>query len=422
MARKPVDTALYDVLGVSVDTTQEELRRAYRSLALKYHPDKNKSEGAAEKFKNISEAYSVLSNPEKRSMYDSTGRYSTSDSSSGKRGMRPEDVFSEFFGASFFGMAMNAGDARSEGRVTRGSDVLLPIDVTLEELYTGCTKTVYINKQILCATCAGKGSVQNITETCRACDGLGVTVSVHSIGRMVTQRVQSHCTECNATGRVIPPEHRCKTCSGAKVVKARKSYDVAIPKGARKGHDIRLQKEADQAPNTIPGDVIVRVNELPHSKFKRLDEDLHYVQKIDLYTALVGGKFELAHLSGKILAGKVNVGDITAPICHKVIRSEGMPTNKNSHSRGPYGDLVIRFELFLPKVNDIDYNKIAILKDIIKFPPQSPLVADASAKRREVELVDYIENSRSSNSDDNGNYGEDDDQGHGSSHIQCAQQ
>lgn len=240
----------------------------------------------------------------------------------------------------------------------------------------------------------------------------------------MTQRVQTHCTECNTTGRIIPPKYRCKACNGTKVTKIKKVHEVTIERGARRGQDIKLKGEADQAPNCIPGDVIFRISEIPHPKFKRVDNDLICEQKIDLYTTLAGGEFELLHISKKIIKGTIGPGDITSPICHKVVRNEGMPKytkHQTSNQNRIFGDLIIRFVLVLPKPTEINYDNIDKLKSIISVSPPSPIPSSAKLQRVTVDLHDYVERPKS-HSEESANYVNDDDQSHESSHIQCAQQ
>nr|AAX46634.1 DnaJ subfamily A member 2 [Bos taurus] len=191
------DTKLYDILGVPPGASENELKKAYRKLAKEYHPDKNPNAG--DKFKEISFAYEVLSNPEKRELYDRYGEQGLREGSGGGGGM--DDIFSHIFGGGLFSFMGNQSRSRNGRR--RGEDMMHPLKVSLEDLYNGKTTKLQLSKNVLCSACSGQGGKSGAVQKCSACRGRGVRIMIRQLAPGMVQQMQSVCSDCNGEGEVI---------------------------------------------------------------------------------------------------------------------------------------------------------------------------------------------------------------------------
>ncbi|XP_005362425.1 dnaJ homolog subfamily A member 1 [Microtus ochrogaster] len=238
------ETTYYDVLGVKPNATQEELKKAYRKLALKYHPDKNPNEG--EKFKQISQAYEVLADSKKGELSDKVGEQAIKEGGAGGGFGSPMDIFDMFFG----------GGGRMQ-RERRGKNVVHQLSVTLEDLYNGATRKLALQKNVICDKCEGRGGKKGAVECCPNCRGTGMQIRIHQIGPGMVQQIQSVCMECQGHGERISPKDRCKSCNGRKIVREKKILEVHIDKGMKDGQKITFHGEGDQEPGLEPGDIII---------------------------------------------------------------------------------------------------------------------------------------------------------------------
>ncbi|KAG1180308.1 hypothetical protein G6F70_000472 [Rhizopus microsporus] len=398
------DTKFYDLLGVGPNASESELKKAYRKLALKYHPDKNPEAG--DKFKEISHAYEILSDPEKRQMYDQFGEEGL-NGGPGMGGMDAEDLFAQFFGG--FG-----GGRRGPSGPRRGKDMVHALKVSLEDLYNGKTSKLALQKHILCPKCNGKGGKEGAVRKCQSCNGQGIRIITRQMGPMI-QQMQQPCGDCQATGEVIDEKDRCTECRGKKVVGEKKILEVHIDKGMRDGQKITFSGEGDQAPDIIPGDIIIVIDEKPHPHFKRQGDDLVYEAKIDLLTALAGGKFAIPHLDDRVLMVSILPGEAIKPGEMKVIPDEGMPAHR-THTRG---HLFIKFIIDFPPPNWTAPENIAALEHIL--PPRPVLPSFGNKHVDEVVMADAQPYQTGSSGRNQNAYDEDEDDHHGPG-VQCAQQ
>jgi DnaJ homolog subfamily A member 1 len=290
------ETGLYDLLGVKANATPDELKKAYRKLALKCHPDKNPDKESGEKFKQISYAYEVLSDEKKRTIYDQGGEQALKEGGVGGEGSfsSPFDIFDMFFGG-------GGGGRRGGAREKRGNDVVHQLGVSLEDLYNGSTRKLALQKNVICDKCEGRGGKKGAVEKCTTCKGTGTQVIVNSFGPGMYQQIHTKCRECDGAGEKINPKDLCKTCNGRKIIHERKILEVHIDKGMEDGQKITFHGEGDQVPGLEPGDIIIVLDEKEHSLFKRKDMDLYMKMDINLTEALCGFQRTIKTLDNRIL-------------------------------------------------------------------------------------------------------------------------
>ncbi|KAG0336189.1 Type I HSP40 co-chaperone [Podila horticola] len=403
------ETKLYEALEVDPACSDAELKKAYRKLALKFHPDKTGGQ-TSERFQDISHAYDVLSDPQKRTVYDQYGEAGLSGEGGpggGMGGLSPEDLFSHFFGGGGGGRGGRPSGPR------RGKDVAHGLKVTLEDLYKGKTTKLALQKNILCEKCEGKGGKEGAVKTCTTCNGQGYRVMLRQMGPMM-QQIQQPCGDCRGEGEIINAKDKCKQCNGRKVTQVRKVLEVHIDRGMKDGRKIIFNGEGDQAPGTIPGDVVIVLEQREHERFKRTGDDLYYNAKIDLVTALAGGKIQVPHLDDRVLVVDILPGEVIKPSELKAVMGQGMPTERHHD----FGNLYIQFEIEFPAANWTDLPHIEQLRAIL--PPATPL--PVLAKTAHIEEVSLTEmDPRQKARAEQGHMGDDDEEGHGPG-VQCAQQ
>ncbi|CAN1251800.1 DnaJ protein homolog ANJ1 [Linum perenne] len=309
--KKSDNTKYYEILGVPKSASPEDLKKAYRKAAIKNHPDKG---GDPEKFKELAQAYEVLSDPEKREIYDQYGEDALKEGmGGGGGGHNPFDIFESFFGGGFGG----GGSSRGR-RQRRGEDVVHPLKVSLEDLYLGTTKKLSLSRNVICSKCSGK---------CSGCQGSGMKVSIRQLGPGMIQQMQHPCNECKGTGESISDKDRCSQCKGEKVVPEKKVLEVHVEKGMQNGQKITF-------PETITGDIVFVLQQKEHPRFKRKGDDLFVEHTLLLTEALCGFRFVLTHLDGRQLLIKSLPGEVVKPDSFKAINDEGMPMYQKPFLKG----------------------------------------------------------------------------------------
>ena len=344
----------YEVLGVARNANADEIKKAYRKAAIKYHPDKNPGEKESEeKFKEAAEAYDVLSNPEKRARYDQFGHAGMNGSAAGggyggfsSGGFSMEDIFSQFgdifgghFGGGFSGFGSSSGSSRSRG-VNRGSDLRVKVKLTLQEIATGTVKKLKINKTIACDKCGGTGAQSpSDYQTCSTCKGSGYVSRVENtfFGRMQTQSV---CPTCGGEGKVI--SHPCDKCHGEGTVRGEEVVEIRIPAGVGEGMRLNVAGKGNAARHGgVNGDLQVIIEEIPSPDFVRDGNDLIYNLSIPVTTALLGGSVEVPTIDSRVKI-KIEAGTQAGKVLR--LRGKGLPeVNGYGH-----GDILIVVDLKIP--------------------------------------------------------------------------
>lgn len=404
------ETAYYDLLGVKPNCSADDLKKAYRKLALKFHPDKNPNEG--ERFKAISQAYEVLSNDEKRRLYDMGGEKAIKEGGMGG-GSSPMDIFDMFFNMGGRGRGRDHGPRK-------GKDMHFSLSVSLEELYNGSTRKLKVSRKQICEGCKGSGTKTPGVgpETCTSCRGTGMTVRIERLGSSFVQQIQTMCPECSGTGEKIAAKDRCKSCQGEKVVKSSKVLEVHIDKGMLDGQKICFSGEADQDPAYEPGDIVVMLEQKSHETFKRVSNiNLMINLNINLTEALCGFQKAITTLDNRTLMLTIIPGEVIKHGAVKFVSGEGMPTYKNPFEKGK---LIVQFTVDFP-----EKLSPAIIPSLESLLPPRPKNLDLPATDfEEVNLLDYSheeEEKRRANRHDYDSYEEDGDMHHGAGPgVQCA--
>ncbi|KAJ5712879.1 Type I HSP40 co-chaperone [Penicillium malachiteum] len=411
------DTKFYDCLGVPPTASDTQLRSAYKKGALKFHPDKNADNPeAAEKFKELSHAYEILSDGEKRQIYDQYGEEGL-EHGGGGGGMNAEDLFSQFFGGGGGGFGGMFGGGMRETGPKKARTIHHVHKVNLEDIYKGKVSKLALQKSVICAGCDGRGGKDGAVKECTGCNGSGMKTMMRQMGPMI-QRFQTVCPDCNGEGEIIREKDRCKRCTGKKTIVERKVLHVHVDKGVRDGHKIEFRGEGDQMPGVLPGDVVFEIEQKPHARFQRKGDDLFYQAEIDLLTALAGGSIHIEHLDERWMTVNIAPGEVIVPDAIKVIPGQGMPSFRHHD----HGNLYIKFDVKFPEKDQLQ-NLDLLEKVLPTRTQQCTPPADAMVEDFELEGVDGSEPSQARAHGAGGGMDEDDeDVPPGAERVQCASQ
>lgn len=370
------ETQLYDTLGVKPTATPNELKKAYRKLAMKYHPDKNPNEG--EKFKSISHAYEVLSDEKKRKLYDQGGEQALKEGGPGDGFHNPMDIFDMFFGT----------HSHAKGREV-GKDMVHQLKVSLEDLYKGTMRKLALQKNVICKKCDGRGGKEGAVEKCRTCRGTGTVTRIHQLFPGMVQQMQTICSSCRGEGEIIKEKDKCKTCHGKKTVREQKILEVHIDKGMEDGQKITFSGEADEEPGIPAGDVVIILDEKEHSVFKRRKRNLYLKMNISLVEALCGFERYFETLDDRWLKIKTVPGEVIKPKDVRVVMDEGMPTYGRSFQKGK---LFVEFHVTFPENGFFSEKMVKNIKSLLPNV-EEPIIPD-DADEYELEEIDPDNKSR----------------------------
>jgi molecular chaperone DnaJ len=337
----------YEVLGVNSSSTKDEIKKAYRKLAIKYHPDKNPGNPEAEaKFKEAAEAYEVLSNDQKRSRYDQFGHSGVGGAAGGRGGMNMDDIFSQFgdiFGQdnpfeSFFGGGRGGGRGR---RAYKGSNLRIKVKLNLDEIAKGTEKKIKVKKYVGCESCSGSGAKSSSGfSTCTTCNGSGQLKKVSNtfLGQMYTTTT---CPDCHGEGQKI--KDKCDVCFGEGRVNGEEVIKINIPPGMRDGIQLSMNGKGNAAPKGgIPGDLIILIDEIENPELKRDGNNIIYDLHISFIDAALGASVMVPTLDGKV---KINIPEGTQGGKIFRLKNKGLP-EINSPVKG---DQLIYVNIWVPK-------------------------------------------------------------------------
>lgn len=308
-----------------------------------HYTDKNAGNAEAEeKFHQIARAYEVLSDAQKRQVYDLEGFEGLEREEKSGGGNQHASPFDAFFGG---------------GGKPKGPDAAVDVSVTLEELYNGATKQLQLARNSICRKCRGTGAKDGKTTTCKTCGGQGVVLVTQRMGPGFNVQMQQQCPKCGGRGKVF--KTHCPFCHGHKVVKEEKVLTAEIERGMPSNHQIVFERESEQRPGMIPGDVIFRLHQVPHARFRRANDDLHYELNINLEEALLGYRKEVLHLDNRKV--RIVQAEVTKPFQVRTIAGEGMPIHNFPSQKG---DLHVLHQVVYPeKLSDYQKQLIEELLD-----------------------------------------------------------
>lgn len=350
----------YEILGVDKNASDAEIKSAYRKLAKKYHPDLNKEEGAAEKFKEIGEAYEVLSDPSKRKMYDQYGSAAFDQNAGagfggagfgGFNGFDGQDIdLSDLFGDIFGGFGFGGHSSSSKAR--KGQDLLIKVNLSFIEACFGTSKEIELEMDVKCDECNGEGG--HGVKTCKTCNGRGrvVTQTRTILGVMQSESI---CPDCHGSGKTF--EHVCSKCKGKKTYRAKKTIQVEIPAGMNSGEKLRMSGKGGAGINGGPnGDIYLEVSVDTHPIFKRENKDIYLNLPLTFTEAALGCEKEIPTIHGSVLL------DIPAGTqCKDKLKLRGKGLNgTNSFNKG---DMYVIIDIVIPK--KLDRNQKKLLSELV---------------------------------------------------------
>jgi molecular chaperone DnaJ len=355
----------YEVLGVQKGASKDEIKSAYRKLALQYHPDRNKGDGAEEKFKEISEAYAVLSDDDKRRRYDMYGHVGADEAFRGSEANFEEifrdigfgsfrDIFEQLFGRGGFGFG---GDLFGFGR-RKGRDLAYDVEMTLEDVLAGKKEEVEVPRLEKCGECGGSGAASGSKpRRCTVCDGRGQTQRVYSQNRFSSFVSVETCRTCHGRGQIV--DRPCNNCKGSGKERKMKKLRIEIPPGVEDGMAMQMRGEGEALENGAPGDLIVRIHVKPHPQFERLDDgNLLHNLPVRYADLALGAEVSVPTLNG---SEKLKIYSGTQPDGLMRLKGKGLPRYGSSGR----GDLLVKLNVKVPsKLSERQKSLLKELRDL----------------------------------------------------------
>jgi DnaJ-class molecular chaperone len=351
------DTILYDRLEITPDASTSDIKKAYYKLSKQWHPDKNPSDTAKQKFQEIAEAYEILSDDEKRKNYDNLGMDFMKNG--GQSNVDPSDIFNNFFS----GMG-GMGGFPFEGVQRRGKEnenIQDKLEVSLEDIFNNNTVKYKYNKKVYCKSCEGTGSVDKTKIKCKGCNGRGQRVQVVRMGPMIQQMV-STCNECNGKGEYVEPNKRCKDCDGKSYTVKEKTINITLQNGLKDGIQMQLSGKGHELKDK-KSDLILVISIKPHKLFKLMDDyNLIIEMEIDLLESFIGFSREIEYLDGKKYNLVFDSGNSIGDEDVKMIKNMGLKM-----LNGDRGDIIIKFKVRNVNLNNFSEDEKVKLMEIFKY-------------------------------------------------------
>ena len=357
----------YKILNIEKNASEDEIKKSYKKMAIKWHPDKNpeNKEEAEAKFKEISEAYQVLSDPQKKELYDNYGEEGLKQENMGGGGMNahfnsPDDIFKMFFGANGkhpFANGFGNDDMFEQRRQKRKSEPkIVNIPISLKECYTGSKKKITIKIRRSCVGCDGLGGIN--LKNCHDCNGAGVKIINRMIGPGMIQRMQTNCQTCNGNKKIA--SNICNDCKGEKVKNEEKQFLLVIEPGSENEDKKIFENTGDKLPDEETGDVIfILKEELDNKGFQRIGNDLIYTHNITLGDSIVGINVNFLHINGERIIYQEE--HIIKEKSYTLIKNNGMPHKNNSNL---FGDLYVIYDITYPK-KILSNNEKDLIKQVL---------------------------------------------------------
>jgi len=372
----------YDVLGVSKGASKDEIKKAYRELAKKHHPDR--PNGNKDLFAQVGEAYEVLSDPQKRQTYDQFGaeaaQHGGFPGGMGGGGRSAEDIFADFFrsagggGGNPFGGDMGGGAPRR----MRVSDIDTVVTCTLEELYTGVTKMIRVNRPKLCSTCSGSGSNKGAEgkKKCVNCNGSGREVQQIRMGPGMVQQLVQECRRCNGTGKTIATEDQCNSCRAEGYSMKSEELSIHVPPGIPDGATLVMRGMAGEIPDAEPGDINIQIQMRPHHQFKRMGKDLVVNHTCTLSEALLGMELRLTMPDGRTVVATSPANQILKSNTVLSFPGLGMPASREGGGNVSNGNLYINVGVKMPAT--LTKEQKAKIEEILGAPSRDKGAAESA--------------------------------------------